>query len=228
MRAGPDSPLGRYDRLRAERPELFAAGGPGSIEIVDAGTESEAESSGDPGTGNFGIVYQDRYILLLRDRVRFPGGAPGAYLRVIPADSSPGVAVLPVEAGRIVLVHHFRHATRQWHWEIPRGFGDPGDRSAEDSARRELQEEIGAVAQSLHDLGRIHPDTGMSSSVVALFLAEVASVGALEATEGISDVRRVSVQEFRSMIRAGDVTDAFSLVAFGNALAHGLLSVPAE
>src|ERR1700738_5040750 len=37
-----------------------------------------------------GIVYQDQYGMILRDAVRFPGGAPGTYIRFIGnVDSGP-------------------------------------------------------------------------------------------------------------------------------------------
>lgn len=57
-----------YTRLRKEQPDLFRNDdGPGSIDII------EAEQAG-ADTGPFGVVYEDVYIRLLRDPVRFPDG----------------------------------------------------------------------------------------------------------------------------------------------------------
>src|SRR5438876_4538335 len=79
-----------------------------------------------------GIVYQDQYGMILRDAVRFPGGALGTYIRFISGvDSTPTTVVLPFSQGQMLLVRRFRHATRTWHLEIPRGFGTK-DISAED------------------------------------------------------------------------------------------------
>ncbi|MCA9450316.1 MAG: hypothetical protein KC931_24550, partial [Candidatus Omnitrophica bacterium] len=54
----------------------------GEIEILPPGD--------DPA---FGILYEDKYILLVRDRVRFPNGKEGGYLRIIyPAELTGGRA----------------------------------------------------------------------------------------------------------------------------------------
>ncbi|MGP3928192.1 hypothetical protein [Streptomyces sp. 8N616] len=71
------------------------------------------------------MVYEDAYVMLLRDPVRFPDGRTGTYIRSVSAMQEPGCVVLPLLGGEVVLLEHFRHATRSWHWEVPRGFG-PG------------------------------------------------------------------------------------------------------
>lgn len=51
-------------------------------------------------------------------------------------------------------------------------FGDNGRTSAWQAAS-ELQEEIGAMAADLIDLGSIHPNTGISGDPVDPFIARV-------------------------------------------------------
>ena len=69
-----------------------------------------------------GVFYEDPYIILLRDAVIFPDGKPGLYHRVIARHDEPtGVAILARYRGEFVLVRHFRHPSRVWHLEIPRG-----------------------------------------------------------------------------------------------------------
>lgn len=125
-----------------------------------------------PEGGPYGICYRDQYLTLLRDPVAFPDGRTGGYLRALHSGGHAGAAVLPVHDGRIVLLRHFRHATRQWHWEIPRGFPEPGE-PAEKTARRELEEEIGVPAESVEFLGDVYADTGVAGSKVGLFWAAV-------------------------------------------------------
>ena len=63
-----------------------------------------------------GIVYQDQYGMILRDAVRFPGGALGTYIRFIGnVEGYPGAIVLPLFQKQVLLVRRFRHATRTWH-----------------------------------------------------------------------------------------------------------------
>ncbi|HEX9037429.1 MAG TPA: NUDIX hydrolase [Ktedonobacterales bacterium] len=170
-----------------------------------------------------GIAYQDQYVFLLRDAVRFPNGATGTYVRFVdPDDSAPGVVILPVYNHQILLVRHFRHAPRQWFLEIPRGFGASG-LSPEENARRELAEEIGGEAKQFISLGQTRPDTGMMADCVELFYADIASYGDPELGEGIDAIRLVAAGEFERMIRDNEITCGFTLAAYARAKARNLL-----
>jgi ADP-ribose pyrophosphatase len=158
-----------------------------------------------------GLRYEDPYILLLRDAVTFPDGAPGIHHRILRRGADPsGVAALPLLDGRVALVRHFRHATRAWHWEAPRGAIEAGE-SAEQAAERELREEIGGETTAVAPLGRIHGSTAMLGMSVALVLAEMRSIGRPETAEGIAEVKLFAPETLKSMIRAGEITDAFTL-----------------
>ena len=88
--------------------------------------------------------YSDLHIPIMKRVITSRGG-------VIIKDNvmvGAGVVILPVKDGKILLMHNFRHATRSWQWEIPRGFGEPGV-SAEDQARAEVSEEIHAQVSEL-------------------------------------------------------------------------------
>lgn len=166
-----------------------------------------------------GIIYQDQYGMILRDAVRFPGGALGTYIRFIGgADGAPTTIVLPFYQGKALLVRRFRHATRTWHMEIPRGFGTK-DISAEDNARSELTKEIGATVSRLVSLGPLGSDLESTE----LFYAEIASYGKPSAHEGITEVVLVAVSELERLIREGQITEAFTIMAYTQAKLHGLL-----
>ena len=60
----------------------------------------------------------------MRDPVRFPSGKLGTYLRILEPsalDGAAGVVLLPVRDNVIFLREVFRHATRRWELELPRG-----------------------------------------------------------------------------------------------------------
>lgn len=168
-----------------------------------------------------GIAYQDQYRMVLRDAVRFPNQLLGIYTRIV-RDGVPGVIILPIYQGQVLLIRHFRHATRTWHLEIPRGYGEQGSSSDED-ARRELKEEIGAPASRLVSLGRSYPDTGALSEYNAFFYAEVEVYGTLEADEAIVELLPTPIPEFERMIRDNEIEDGFTLTAYALAKAKGLL-----
>lgn len=168
-----------------------------------------------------GIAFQDQYTMILRDAVRFPNGRLGTYIRIV-GDGIPGVIVLPIYRDEVLLIRHFRHATRTWHLEIPRGFGEK-DFSSEDNACRELKEEIGANVTRLVSLGRVYPDTGGLSEYNDFFYAEVDAYGEVEADEAIVELLPTALSEFERMIRENKITDGFTLTAYALAKAQGLL-----
>ncbi|WP_424890606.1 NUDIX hydrolase [Streptomyces sp. XH2] len=227
-----------YDRLRATRPELFG-NAPGGIDILLDPAEVEearraahgAPAAGAPEEGAppaddpppVGVVYADRFVTLVRDAVRFPGGALGLYIRMLSTDASPGAVVLPLTAtGDVVLVEHYRHATRSWHWEVPRGMGAPGATGAE-SAARELAEEIGAEATEWIPLGRLHPDSGLLGDHVELFAARIGGFGVPETSEGIRRIVTRPWPEVSGMVAEGEITCGFTIAVLTRALLNGLL-----
>ena len=170
-----------------------------------------------------GIAFQDQYMLILRDAVRFPDGTLGTYIRTVPPDQgAPGVVVLPLHEGDVLLVNHFRHATRTWHLELPRGFGHPG-LTPEESARAELQEEIGATASRIEELGRVYPDSGADAGGVMLFLAYVSSHGEVDRQEAITELVRVPVVKLEQLISNNTITDGFTIAAYTRAKLRRLL-----
>ncbi|NML49978.1 NUDIX hydrolase [Streptomyces sp. R302] len=205
-------PVRRYERLRGERPELFR-NEPGGIEVlVDPAAVAAAG----------GVVYADPYLLVVRDAVRFPDGRPGAYVRALAPVAAPGCVVLPLLDGGVVLIEHYRHATRSWHWEVPRGFGTAGLSAAENAAK-EIGEEIGARVRELVPLGEVHPDTGLIGDRALLFAAYVDGVGRLAGGEGIRAARTVPFAEAEAMVADGRITDGFTLAVLTRARLAGLV-----
>ena len=225
--------LRRYLELAAQRPEWFANPPNAAFAILLDEAEiqrAEAEqarrlaASGQPAEwAATGIVYEDQYLTIVRDAVRYLDGARGAYIRAVADLVAPGVVgILPVHDGKILLIQHFRHATRDWRLEIPSGGCEPGA-STDDDARRELAEEIGGVPRQLVSMGYFHEDVGLSGGLTELFYAELESYGETESIEGITGIVPVTPREFEMLIRDGQMTTATAIAAFTYARAHGLL-----
>lgn len=229
-----DDRLAAYLALVAAYPRFFVNPPGGMIEILldpaeiaaaEAAVAARTVRRGFPENwARVGVLNQDQYGTLLRDAVRFTAtGEYGTYHRYLRlASGPPGVAVLPLYRGEVVLVHHFRHATRGWHWEIPRGFGETGG-DGEADARRELAEEVQGIASHVTPLGRFYVDAAFIDDPIALFFAELSALGAGEAAEGIATVLTVPVAEFERKIANGEIDDGFTLAAFARARARGLL-----
>jgi ADP-ribose pyrophosphatase len=222
----------RYNALRRQWPELFDNPAdfpftilfePSQVTAAEDAQRTSLAAHGQPESwARTGVVYEDPYLIVARDAVRFPGGFLGTYVRAIPATGAVGAVVLPVLDDQVVLLDHARHATRTSHLEVPRGFGEPGVAAA-DQARQELREEIGAEAVSLTDLGLFHANTGMSSDVTQLFMAEIRALGTPQAAEGITEVRLYPAHEVAQLIKTGQITDGFTIAAFTRAWLFGRL-----
>jgi ADP-ribose pyrophosphatase len=229
----------RYGQMMIKWPQLFENLPGARYEILtDPASVAEAESKErirlqarrlPESWSRTGVVYEDPYLIVLRDAVRRPDGSLGTYVRTLPASGAAGAAVLPLLDGKIVLLRHFRHATRNWHLEIPRGYGEEGV-SAVDQARQELWEEIEAVADNLIHLGPFHSNTGTASDQVELFLAEIPALGSPQADEGIDAIEIRTPHEVARLISENNaddihatITDSFTIGAFTRAWLRGLL-----
>ncbi len=127
-------------------------------------------------SSTIGIVSKDKYWIWLRDAVIFPSKEFGTYDRIVCWSSMKGpasVAVLPIMPdGKIVLNLIYRHATRSWELELPRGRRD-FEESIEQTAIRELQEETGLQIDSCVLLGEMTSDSSYVSSIVPIFAGKV-------------------------------------------------------
>jgi ADP-ribose pyrophosphatase len=229
----------RYEEAKAQWPQLFEnppdaryeiLSDPSLVATAESKEKSRLEARDLPASwSRTGVVYEDPYMLVLRDAVRRPDGSLGTYVRTTPASGAAGVAVLTVLGEKILLLRHFRHATRKWHLEIPRGYGEIGV-SAPDQARQELREEIEADADSLVSLGAFHSNTGTAADEVELFLAEIHAVGSPQTAEGIDAIELHTPYQVAHLIQ-GDamsgplttITDSFTIGAFTRAWLRGLL-----
>ncbi|MBL9157714.1 MAG: NUDIX hydrolase [Verrucomicrobiales bacterium] len=155
----PDNYL---DRL-PERLRKVGAHEEGEIEILTPA----------PGEAGFGVLYEDKYILLLRDKVRFPEGSIGGYLRILNQSDlkgRSGSVIVPVVGDSMVFIRTFRHAIREWSWELPRGFHEEG-LSEEQNARKELQEELGGEVIEIARIGEINANTGLLAGTIGVYRA---------------------------------------------------------
>jgi ADP-ribose pyrophosphatase len=121
----------------------------------------------------------------------------------------PGAAAMvPVlDDNEVVLIRQYRHAIRQFIWEVPAGTLDANE-SPLSCARRELIEEIGYSAEFWHQLGTITPLPGCSDERIHIFLALDLKPAQqqLDDDEMIS-VHKMNLNEALKMIPAGKICD---------------------
>ena len=219
----------RYRALASERPGLFANPDGAIYEILldssqidrarrDASDYRRAHQLPSEDT-RVGILAVDPYLMVMRDAVRFADGTYGLYNRLIVPS---GAAILPLLGDRIALLHRFRHGTRRWHLEAPRGsFSGVGTPMEE--AERELIEEIGAKPIELNDLGELHSTTGCLDEMHRLYVARIDAVGAADKHEAIESIKVLPVAAVEQLIADGEITDGPTLALFLRARLRGYL-----
>jgi len=175
---------------------------------------------------DIGVVFDDPRIVILRDLVEFPGGFRNGYIRIYNRayleGGAAGIVMLPEMNGKLLLFQHYRHATRTFHWEIPRGFGESGV-DAESQAKNELKEEVGGEVAEIFNLGVLYNNTGLEGNPIIIFFARMASIGEMEIEEGIANPKWVSVLEIEQMIANEEITDGFTIAAYTRAKLKGLI-----
>jgi ADP-ribose pyrophosphatase len=199
---------------------------PKAISEWEAEKEAELKQKGQPlEWAKIGVILDDPYNIIIRDLVQFPDGDIRGYGRSIATATlkgGQGVVILPVFEDKILLLHLYRHATRQWHYEVPRGYGEPNT-PADVNARKEIEEEVGGEIANLVSLGEFYNNTGYESASVALFYAKLSSVGTANVNEGIDSFAWVTVKELEEWIANEKITDGFTIAAYTKAKLRGLI-----
>jgi ADP-ribose pyrophosphatase len=216
--------LTKYFKLIKEHPQLFAnPEGHGIIRIItdrdniktlQAQKKQEyKERGGKPEWIDIGVLSEDPWFWVVRDLVEFPDGRIGGYLRVLNRKSLNGgtnVVMFPMLDGKVVLLKRFSHDDRDWIWEIPHGFGEPG-LSAEECARKELEEETGLKPKSMILVGEM----GVPDGLTAFYYAELMEGNTKpEIGDGISKCELISLPEFEQRLFSGRITSWFTITIY--------------
>ena len=157
-------------------------------------------------------VHESNWIRVDYHDVIIPSGAPGAYSTVHFKNLAIGVVPLDKD-NNTYLVGQYRYPIKDYSWEIPEG-GGPRDIPPIDSAKRELKEETGIIAQEWEILYQSHLSNSASDEYAITYLARDLEFGEAEPEpdEDIQ-VKKVSLEEFIRMVNDGEITDSLSMMA---------------
>ena len=155
------------------------------------------------------VIYKGHIFGVRRDEVLEPTGIRTTR-EVI---THPGsVVVMPVLPDRrIILIRQYRHAARQFLWELVAGRIDPGE-SVRQAAARELIEETGYRAKRLRVFLDLFPTPGFLEERMYILLAEGLTPGEAEPEEDEKIVVKAYTRaELEKMIQRGVLRDAKSI-----------------
>jgi ADP-ribose pyrophosphatase len=155
------------------------------------------------------MIYKGPVFGVRRDVVLEPGGVR-ATREVI---THPGsVVVLPVlKDGRILMIRQYRHATRQYLWELVAGRIDEGE-PVKAAAARELLEETGYQAKRFSIFLDVFPTPGFLEERMYLLLAEGLTEGKAQPEEDEKIFSRAfQAKKLKQMMKRGRLRDAKSI-----------------
>ena len=129
----------------------------------------------------------------------------------------PGaVAAVPLDGDDIVLVRQYRPALDALMIEIPAGLRDVAGEPLEQTARRELIEEVGLAAGSMELLTTVHNSVGFCDESITIFLATDLTSVERELTDSPEELAmetlRMTLGDAEAMINRGEITDAKTII----------------
>ncbi len=157
-------------------------------------------------------VYDNPWINLTEYKVINPSGGKGIYGKVHFKNWAIGIIPLDEEFNTY-LVRQYRFVLNQYSWEIPEGGGALNIDMLE-SAKRELKEETGLVANEWIKIVTLHLSNSVTDEYGAIFMARgLKQEEAMpEETEQLV-VKKVPFEEAYQMVESGVITDSLAVTA---------------
>lgn len=152
-------------------------------------------------------IHSGRLIQLSKDTVALPNGNE-VELDIV---HHPGGAVVVALSDKqeICLLRQFRHAAGGAIWELPAGCIDREDATPITTARRELEEEAGVVAEDWRELGAIYTSPGFCDELLYLYLArDLRETRTAHGKDELIEVHWLSVDKVLRMALDNQIQDA--------------------
>ncbi len=124
-----------------------------------------------------------------------------------------GAAILPIfEDGSIALVRQWRYPAGRYSLEVAAGRIEPGQ-TAEETAARELEEEVGYRAREFRKLTELRVAPGYCEERIYVYVATDLEKSAqnLDDDEEI-EVIRMTMEEALARVRSGEIDDAKTII----------------
>ncbi|MBL3656512.1 NUDIX domain-containing protein [Fulvivirga sediminis] len=156
-------------------------------------------------------MYENPWIKLEEHQIINPGGGEGVYGKVF--FKNKAIGIIPIdEEGNTWLVGQYRYTIDEYSWEIPEG-GGPMHEEPLTSAKRELKEETGLIANHWEMIMRFHTSNSVTDEVGYIYLAKELTQGEQNLEESESDliVKKLPFTEALKMVMNQEITDSMSV-----------------
>ncbi|HTD89984.1 MAG TPA: NUDIX hydrolase [Burkholderiales bacterium] len=151
-------------------------------------------------------VFHGKLLHVKSDTVRLPNGHQSTREYILHPGASMIIALCDDDT--IVLERQYRYPLNRHFIELPAGKIDPGEDPL-DTAKRELREECGYVANAWRHLTTLHPSIGYANERIELYLARgLTQAGHQRDEDEFLEVLHVPVANALAWIRDGHITEA--------------------
>ena len=156
------------------------------------------------------LLFENPWLTLHEDEVINPGGGISHYGKINFKNIAIGIIPLD-EDNNTWLVGQYRYVPDCYSWEIPMG-GGPLDIEPLESAKRELKEETGLVAEDWQELMKLHTSNSVTDERGIDYIARDLSQGktAFEETEELQ-IQKLPLEEAVDRVLRGEITDSISV-----------------
>lgn len=156
-------------------------------------------------------IYKGSVFTVTKDTVTLENGTT-AIREVVHHSGGAGVVVIN-DKDEVALVRQFRYGVGKEMLEIPAGKVEKGEYPME-TAKREIEEEIGYSADSMQAYGSVAPTCAYCSEIIHIFLAKglKKSVQKLDQDEFLT-VEWIPFQTAIEMILVGEIIDSKTVSA---------------
>ena len=157
------------------------------------------------------LIYENPWIQVNHHEVTDPSGKPGIYGKV--HFKNVAVSILPIdENGNTWIVGQYRYPLKRYSWEIPEG-GCPVGTDPLESAKRELQEEAGIIANEWQLLGEADMSNSVTDEIAMMYVAKDLSFTkqALESTEDIK-LMKIPFDQLYNKVIDGEIRDSLTIM----------------
>ncbi|MFO3718095.1 NUDIX hydrolase [Anaerococcus sp. ENR1011] len=134
-------------------------------------------------------------------------------------DHQKGVGIIAYDGDEnLWMVSQYRIAVDKVMLEIPAGLVDPNEAPIE-SAKRELQEEVGFFPEQIDFLFTMHSSPGFTNDKLLFFAAKNLKESKLELDEDENlEAKSYPIDELYNMVENGEITDAKTIIAIQYAM----------
>ncbi len=156
------------------------------------------------------IVYKNNLVTLSSDLVVFDDGLEKEFTKV---EMKPGTSILAInDDNEVYLVEEYKHAIESFSVETVSG-GIEENETPLETAKRELEEEIGIKASGWIDLGFVDPFTSAINSRNFLFLAKNLTQTKVNPDDSESiKIIKIPLQKAIQMVENSEITHAASCI----------------